>query len=185
MTADLLLPNFAQWPIEISTLLAEVCVQGRKPSIRAGVSASCELWKASAGIILVLLSMLTWCLSLWICTGCRGSTGVQPGLCPPPAPGAHLTLNLGTLCDWKEGGERAEKSADTKVDFPAHLGQLGHPQLWTFLFTLKTVLQKPCRLKCPLASQLLLCFCVGFQPWTTDSGNDSFFSNMEITITVK
>lgn len=38
--------------------------------------------------------------SIRICTGCLGCL-------LPAGPEAHLTPNLGTLCDWKEGGEGA------------------------------------------------------------------------------
>lgn len=96
-------------PPSCSMPLVEVCVGGRRLSIRAVVSATYELWKASAGIILVLPPMLTWCLSqvsgFALCAG--EALVCSPGCVLPTALRAHLTPHLVTLCDWKEGGEGA------------------------------------------------------------------------------
>lgn len=100
-----------------------------------------------------------------------------------------LTPNLGTSCDWIEDARcrprsQAEKSAGAELGFPAYVRQFSCPQLWALLFTLKTVLQKPWRLKHSGHPKYLSAFV-----WISSLGllrmTMIHFLNMEITIAVK
>lgn len=111
--------------------------------------------------------------SVRICTGCLGCL-------LPAGPEAHLTPKLGTLCDWKEGGEGAWRGVGLRNQ--QTLKQISLP-IWAVQpsATLYIVIHfedspsETLQTETSIACQVLLCFCVGFQPWTTDSGNDSFF----------
>lgn len=152
--------------------LVEMCAGGRRPSIRAGPSLTSELWKAITDVILVLLSMRTWhlCQVYGFTLTAKEALVCSLGCVLPAAPGTHPTPNLGTFCDWKKGGESAgccvglRNQQTLKLISLAHLVQFSHPQLWTLLFILKTVLQKSLQIETSTLSPVLLCCCTGFQP---------------------
>lgn len=54
----------------------------------------------------------------------------------------------------------AEKSADTEVDFPAHLVQFSHLQLLDIAFHFEDSPSETLQMETSRASQVLLCFCV-------------------------
>ena len=175
--------------------LRRQCAGGRRPSIMAGVPATHELWKATTGIVLVLRSTLTrhWNEVYGFALAAREEPVRSLGCLLPAAPGAHLAPNLGSLCDWKEGGEGAGcgvglgNQQTLKWILLPILGSSatsnsGHCfSLWrqSFRNPVDWIVYS-----IPSTSLLLCCF----QPWTSDSGNDSFFDWQwftEITITVE
>lgn len=93
-----------------------------------------------------------------------------------------LTPNLGTSCDWIEDARC--RLRNQQVLNWVSLPMSGSSQLWALLFTLKTVLQKPWRLKHSGHPKYLSAFV-----WISSLGllrmTMIHFLNMEITIAVK
>lgn len=160
----------------------------RSPSIKAGKSATYELWKGRAAVILTLPSLLTLVsdLTVWICTACWGK--YQRAACIV----SSLLSQGSSDSEPCATGRRKEKMLDVKLSreisrqpsgFPCPSWAVQPPAALDIAFKFEDSAWETLQTETSLASGVH-CFCVSFQPWLLIVAMINL-QNTETTITVK